>query len=551
MTKRLTSFALFAILACLSISVTAAIPSGYYSATDGKTTSTLKTALYNIISPHTQLTYNSLWNYFKQTDVHPYPNQDKWWDMYSDVVSYVRNGSSGLNREHSFPKSWWGGTEIPPYTDINHLFPSENDANLAKSNYPLGEVASTTFDNGVTKVGYAESGQGGGATRVFEPADEYKGDFARTYFYMVTCYQTLTWKYLYMLQQNAYPTLKPWAIDLLLKWSREDPVSQKELDRNEAVYTIQNNRNPFIDYPQLAEYIWGNKMGEAFHPSGDTPTGDPVLIAPTSSTTLDFSEVAIGSSQKLGLLVKGENLTGYVSVDVYSGDSQYFTTTVSSIQATKINNADGYLLQLEYKPTVLGKHSSKVVLSEGGIPGTGVGVVLTGECLPVPTLSQLTANPAENIVDNTYRASWNAASENIDYYVVTRSIYNNGNVSTNEYTADENFYDFDDLQSGTTQTYYVQSSRLGYRSVPSNTITVSSGSVTGVTEDAGIAAINIDGGVRFVCSEAHTNGQVFNALGQLVKIIPTINNGDILEMPYGAYFVVTTESKKPIKILIQ
>lgn len=124
-------------------------------------------------------------------------------------------------------------------------------------------AANPKFDNGVSKIGYPVSGQGGGAQYVYEPADEYKGDFARTYFYMVTCYQNLTWNSTWMLQQNDYPTLNSWAVNLLLQWHRDDPVSQKEVDRNEVVYGYQNNRNPFIDFPDLAEYIWGNKVGRA------------------------------------------------------------------------------------------------------------------------------------------------------------------------------------------------------------------------------------------------------------------------------------------------
>ncbi len=102
------------------------------------------------------------------------------------------------------------------------------------------------------------------AKLVFEPADEYKGDFARTYFYVVTAYQNLSWKYTYMVADGDYPSLQPWAIEMLLKWHRDDPVSEKELKRNEVVYSIQTNRNPFIDYPELAEYIWGRPYGPDF-----------------------------------------------------------------------------------------------------------------------------------------------------------------------------------------------------------------------------------------------------------------------------------------------
>ncbi|MDY5119364.1 MAG: endonuclease, partial [Muribaculaceae bacterium] len=246
MTNKLkcTFISVMVLLAALSAS--ADIPVGYYNAIDGKTTEELKSAIQSVIRNHTQLTYNSLWGHFRSTDM--YPDGVYYWDMYSDIK---RTSTGGMNREHSFPKSWWGGTQNEAYTDINHLYPSDGDANMKKSNYPLGIVnpAYTTFDNGVSKVGNPLAGYGGGSSVVFEPDDRYKGDFARTYFYMVTMYQDYTWKtnYAWMLEQDLYPTLKPWAYNMLLEWSRNDPVSQKEIDRNEAVYRIQKNRNPFID----------------------------------------------------------------------------------------------------------------------------------------------------------------------------------------------------------------------------------------------------------------------------------------------------------------
>ena len=217
----------------------AEIPNGYYDGISGLKDSALKTKLHEIIENHSKNSYSGLFaESFCYTDVR---SDGTWWDMYSDTRRYVRNGWSGMNREHSLPKSWWGGsTASPAYTDLNHLYPSDGDANMKKSNYPLGEVDdnSDMYDNGVVKVGPPVQGQGGGSTRVFEPADEYKGDFARTYFYMVTCYQDIGWKYTYMTQNTAYPSLQGWAIDLLLKWHREDPVSQKEIDRNDEVYHI-------------------------------------------------------------------------------------------------------------------------------------------------------------------------------------------------------------------------------------------------------------------------------------------------------------------------
>lgn len=135
----------------------AAIPAGYYSSLKGKSESELKTALYRIINPHTLVSsYQNLPTYFQKTDV--YPNSNRWWDMYSDIPLYAPS-FKGLNREHSLPKSWWGGlTNIPAYTDLNHLYPSEAAANQAKSNYPLGKVVgSKRFDNGISLVGVGEN----------------------------------------------------------------------------------------------------------------------------------------------------------------------------------------------------------------------------------------------------------------------------------------------------------------------------------------------------------------------------------------------------------
>ena len=193
--------ALLGAFAMVAAEAMADVPANYYRAASGKSGAELKTALHNIIYNHTEISsYQALPDYFRRTDV--YPPQDErygqWWDMYSDIPLYT-NTFWGLNREHAFPKSWWGGsTATPAYIDLYHLYPPEQAANMAKSNYPLGEVLNPSFDNGITRVGTAILGQGGGAKAVFEPDDEYKGDFARTYFYMATCYQNLTWKYTYM-----------------------------------------------------------------------------------------------------------------------------------------------------------------------------------------------------------------------------------------------------------------------------------------------------------------------------------------------------------------
>ncbi len=253
----------------------AEIPQGYYNAAEGKSERELKTALHNIIRVHEYLNFNSstqIWwyDYFRKTDWHP---GGYFWDMYSDD-KYDTYSGQRQNREHCMPRSWWGTSttyaSFDANGDLHNLYPSNYEANEAKSNYPLGTTLGATYDNGVVKVG--NSTFSGYTGIVFEPADEYKGDFARTYLYMVTCYEDYyrNWRSLgtaSMLTNNTYPTLTAYGINLLLKWHREDPVSQKELDRNEAVYGLQNNRNPFVDYPEFAEFIWGDLKGDTWYPN--------------------------------------------------------------------------------------------------------------------------------------------------------------------------------------------------------------------------------------------------------------------------------------------
>lgn len=264
----------------LLFATTAIAQAEYYTSIDGtKGGAALKTALYNLIKNHQQISYgsgtSSTWGAFYTTDAVIENGQRRVLDMYSNEKRYFGSkGSavSGMNIEHSVAKSWWGGGKNNAYCDLHHLNPSDQNANSRKSNYPLGELTSVSWDNGVTFVGKANID--GSSQNAYEPCDEYKGDFARTFMYMFTCYQDLTWEYTWMNYENStYPTLKPWAVELLLKWHKQDPVSEKEVNRNNAVYAVQGNRNPYIDYPQLADYVWGDSINNTFHLNGDVEDG--------------------------------------------------------------------------------------------------------------------------------------------------------------------------------------------------------------------------------------------------------------------------------------
>ena len=542
----------------------ATIPPGYYDSLDGKSGQALKDAIHDLAMRHTVLSYYSLWNYFPETDCYP-DNKNKVWDMYSDY-DYYFGATWNMNREHSLPKSWWapsGANEntalYPSYTDLMHLYPADKDANTEKYNWPLGEVSRVSFSNGVTTVGAPKIGQGGGASSVFEPDDRYKGDFARTYFYMVCTYQHYYWRYTYMFDNNSWKTLNQWSTELLCRWARNDAVSDKEVDRNDAVQKYQNNRNPFIDFPELFEYIWGDRQGQVFElaSAGDTTTysGEPELIAPTQNTLLDFGEVALGNSLEYTLYIKGRGLNNPLSVQLYRYDYEMFSIPVSSVSRVAANSAEGYPLHITYSPTSVGDHTARLLISDGGLTGS-VGIELRAKCLPVPTLSRLEALPATGIEGTSYVANWSAASEEVDYYVITRTVYNkqSGETSTATFNTEDGqttSYTFNDRQPGETHTYSVQSYRLGYMSEPSNVITLDMSGLTGIEADKPLQVLATEGGILVKCSEDIGPATVYDMAGRAVRHIDNVENDMTIELPRGIYLLTTAHSHSAWKIAVR
>ena len=269
----------------LSVVVYAEIPVGYYAEAQGKSDSLLRQALYDTIRGGVRIHYGTqgytfpdkvyypgTWNCFPQTDVRA---DGTVWDMYSNTKRYFPNdgGSAcGLEIEHCLPKSWWGwtssdtGSSKRAYQDLFILNPSDGSANGNKSNYPPGHVVKgDKFDNGSFRMDSKDESQYDWIC--FEPAEEYRGDFARTYFYVATAYADLPFgagnaDYQRYLTDSTYLVFKPWLVEVLLDWHRADPVSEKERRRAETVFSIQGNRNPYIDYPELVEFIWGSKKGQ-------------------------------------------------------------------------------------------------------------------------------------------------------------------------------------------------------------------------------------------------------------------------------------------------
>ena len=254
--------------------------------------------------------YDSVWLAFKHTDIR---SDGLIWEIYSDCnFEYEKDRTSntsqtgdckGYNREHAMCQSWFSEYDLQgvkmssskknsPGSDIFHIYPASYGMNSRRGNRPYGEVqtAANTSGNGtlygmpITTKSVANSVAGAyiegkitQSTNVLEPADEYKGDIARSYFGTMVKWAG-EWAFnknelgniifdatidadTHYAPENNYG-FTDYGLALMLTWHRQDPVSQKEVDRNNGIQTTQGNRNPFIDYPYLAEYIWGERSGE-------------------------------------------------------------------------------------------------------------------------------------------------------------------------------------------------------------------------------------------------------------------------------------------------
>ncbi len=331
------------------------IPAGYYTNANGKSDEQLMAALEGIIYTHTQLDYNELWDCYVTTDM---GNDGYYIDMYSTckynhssyhvgTASYV---GQGLNREHSFPKSWFGGEVYPMYTDLMMIIPTDGFVNQRRSNYPYGVCNGTdavTYTNeelGVTMLGkLGKSTYNGYSAKVFEPDDEYKGDFARIYFYMVTCYKSdvANWPGCDQLDylDNNYKAFSNWSIQMLMEWHRADPVSAKELKRNEGVYVKQGNRNPYVDHPELAEYIWGTKQHSTWTDGGDIPQP----IVKEVPVMLSADETAVEPNAFRADWTSGGDVSSYtlkVTRQSESGATLLMSENFSGVNANNDGNTD-------------------------------------------------------------------------------------------------------------------------------------------------------------------------------------------------------------------
>lgn len=425
----------------------------YYRPVEGLKKSELKTALHELIQPETVLKYGGkgegyTWSGFAVTDRMPDGSVR---DRYSDVVRRFNglNAVDGMNIEHIFANSWWGHTVNDAYCDLFNLFPSDGNANGRKSNNPVGVVTETpSFDNGLTRVGKSTSYRADSLITVWEPADEWKGDFARSYFYMATCYEDYTDQWttkegLLMVERNRYPTLRGWVSSLLLEWNEQDPVDDIERERNEAVYGIQGNRNPFVDYPQLSDYIWGDKTEMVFYI--DEESTEPELFVPNKGEVIDFGLQALSKGLQGEIEVRGRNLPEGLTLQVNSTE---FTLNELSLTAGEVES--GTTMVVNCHPSAAGKYTAELTLK-------GADFVQTNT-IQVEFVDGVPAYPAQDLICTPYQkrfvASWMSMGDGCKYSL---NVYTQDGTSVSGYPKEtgETSLLVDKLNASTTYYYKV------------------------------------------------------------------------------------------------
>ena len=329
------------------------IPSNYYDSANGLSGYALKTQLKNIVtSGHTYnaSSYDNLFTAYASTDRdYYYENDGSLLDIYSEnptgsETSYnIPNDECGgnitgegqcYNREHLFPQGFFNNSDaLPMISDIHTVVPTDGFVNNGRSNYPFGIVSNTntSYANG-SKWG---TGNNYGYTnRVFEPIDEFKGDIARALLYFAVRYED-NWNDSGWEAPDASPYnplngtsdqfYETWFINTMLDWHAADPVSQRELDRNDEAYNFQGNANPFVNHPEYAALIW-NPVPDTQAPS------DPTNLVASNPTD---------NSINLSWTASTDNVS-VTSYDIYQGGVNLYNTVTNSFVVTGLSANTNY-----------------------------------------------------------------------------------------------------------------------------------------------------------------------------------------------------------------
>ena len=443
----------------------------YYRKAEGLRGTELKEALHNLIQPTFVLDYGGgvgkTWSGFWQTDQ---MEDMQVRDRYSNTVRYFNpdmSAVSNMNIEHIWANSWWGHVKNNAYQDLFNLYPADATANGRKSNNPIGIVDGTiAYSNGVTKVGKSTSYRADSLITVWEPADQWKGDFARTYFYMATCYSHMTslWtttEGLLTVDPNSPLLMRPWVYNLMLEWAEADPLDEIEQERCDAICEIQGNRNPFVDYPELCYYIWGDKADEQFY---CTEEHGAEIFVPAASEEIDFGLHPLSRPFSAKVQVRGRGLNEGAQLAV---DDEHFALSQLVLSSDEINQ--GTDITVSVSPTEEGNYTAMLTLEGSGYVQQSPLIVSFVDGIP--------AYPATDIVcavsSRRFNANWMNYEPDATYTLNVYTKDANGQPQPfGTYTTTDTTYQVKNVQPNTTYYYKVSIIEDGEELVGSNEVTV-------------------------------------------------------------------------------
>ena len=550
--KRILSFLVLSFAVILS---NAQAPAGYYTAANGLTGANLKSALKTIITAnHNPGTYGGLWIAYQTTDLDNSPgsleNDGSILDIYSEnpngtdpynfTLGTNQCGGSGYsgegdcyNREHIVPQSFFSQAS-PMVSDVHFIRATDGYVNNIRNNFPFGMVATPdyTSNNGSKRGTSASAGFTG---TVFEPINAFKGDVARMIFYFVTRYETQLSGFSSgnMLGNSAYPGLQIWELNQLLAWHNADPVSPNEILRNNASYTYQGNRNPFIDNPSYANEIWGSLSNDTQAPSA------PTNLTSTGTTANSASLSWTASTDNIGV-------TGY---NIYVNGT--FHSTVTGTAATVSGLASGTTFSFYVVATDASGNTS---------PQSNTVQATTITDTQAPTApTNLAVNGTTN---NSASLNWTAATDNIA--VTGYSIYVDGTFHS---TVTGTTATVSGLSASTTYSFYVIANDAANNTSPqSNTAT---GTTTATppaggscgTEDFNTIPANannytartwINNGITWTATDARTD-QTINGRALMIRngnLTSSNISGGIQSLTLTTQLKFSTDSPGTITVMV-
>ena len=349
------------LLLLVSTTIFAQIPAGYYDSATG-TGYSLKTQLHNIIDDHNDQGYDTMDSFIGNYEIDNYyeTSSNTILDIYSENPSgsdpynyqpftdecgeYDSEGDC-YNKEHVIPQSIFSSNS-PMRGDAHQLMPTDGRVNGFRSNSPFGRVddsqltnqsgISNPTQNGSKLGNNLNSGYSAGYTNdVFEPIDEFKGDIARIYFYFVTRYedQVSAWSSYDMFDGSSDKVIADPFLSILRTWHQLDPVSQKEIDRNNNIfYNHQANRNPFVDHPEWVALVWDTD------PDTENPS-DPINLVASNPTDNSIDLTWDASTDNIAV----------ASYDIYIDNVSMFNTANTNFTATGLVADTNYCFKIKAK----------------------------------------------------------------------------------------------------------------------------------------------------------------------------------------------------------